>query len=118
MEYQENFASFDKPQTPPENNMTLAIIGTIVGLCSPCCVLGLVPGIIAIVMASQVNAKFNSGDYAGAVSSSKNAKILSYVAIGLGILGIIISIIQIIAYGGISGYMEMIESYKREMGIQ
>lgn len=117
MENQSNFSSFDNPQTPPQNNMVLAIIGTIVGLFAPCCILGLVPGIIAIVYSSQVNSKFNSGDYAGAVKSAKNAKTLALIALGLGILGIIISVIYIITLGGFGAYMEMIEDYQRQMGV-
>lgn len=69
-------------QVMPSNNMTLAIVGTILGMCSPCCI-GFVLGIVAIVMAKQVKKKFNDGDVAGAETSSKNAKILAYVAIGL-----------------------------------
>lgn len=114
MENQSNFSSFDNPQTPPENFMTLAIIGTVLGLCSPCCI-GLIVGIVAIVMSTQVNSKFNAGDYAGAQSSSKNAKTMAYVAIGLGVLGIIINIISI-AVMGTDGYMEMIESYQHQLG--
>lgn len=116
MENQEQFSAFDTPSTPPENNMTLAIVGTVLGLCSPCCI-GLITGIIAIVFATQVNTKFNAGDYAGAVSSAKNVKTLSYISIGLGVLGIIITIVQLISYGGVGGYMEMIEAYQREMGL-
>jgi|SRR5690606_3635503 len=115
MENQDNFSSFDNVQTPPENNMTLAIIGTILGLCSPCCI-GLIVGIVAIVMASQVNTKFNAGDYAGAQSSAKNAKILAYVAIVIGGLGLIFNLISL-AFMGTDGYMEMIENYQRQMGV-
>lgn len=115
METQENFSSFDQPQTPPENNMTLSIVGTIIGLCSPCCLLGLIPGIIAIVFSSQVNSKFNAGDYAGAVSSAKNAKTLAYIALGLGVLGIILNIV-VFAISGADGYREMIEEYQHQLG--
>lgn len=114
MENQSNFSAFDNVQTPPENSMTLAIIGTVLGLCSPCCI-GLIVGIVAIVMSTQVNSKFNAGDYAGAQSSAKNAKTMSYVAIGLGVLGLIINIISV-AVMGTDGYMQMIEDYQRQMG--
>lgn len=99
----------DQPMMP-NNNMPLAIIGTIIGLCGPCCILGLVIGIVAIVNASNVKSKYSMGDYAGAESSAKNAKILSYIAIVLGIIGIIITIIQIQMHGGIDGYMDYIKS--------
>lgn len=115
MENQGNLSSFDTLQTPPENHMTLAIVGTVLGICSPCCI-GLIVGIVAIVMATQVNSKFNAGDYSGALSSSKNAKTMSYVAIGLGIIGIIINIVYF-AMVGADGYQEMIESYQSQMGV-
>jgi hypothetical protein len=114
METQENFSSFDKPQLPPENNMTLAIVGTVLGLCSPCCI-GLILGIISIVFSTQVNSKYNAGDYNGAVSSARNAKNLAYIAIGLGVLGIIINVV-LIAINGTDGYREMIENYQRQLG--
>lgn len=44
-------------------------------------------GIISIVFAAQVNGKVQTGDIAGAMQASKMAKILSYVFIGLGVLG-------------------------------
>ena len=55
----------------PNNNMTLAIIAAVLGPCSPCCI-GLILGIIAIVLSSQVKTKFERGDFAGANSSAKN----------------------------------------------
>ena len=92
--------------TMPNNNMTLAIIATVLGLCSPCCI-GLILGIVAIVMASQVKTKFDSGDFAGALSSAKNAKILSYIAIGL----LALNIIYLLGFGGMAAYQEILESY-------
>lgn len=113
MENQENFSSFDTPQTPPDNNMTLAIIGTVVGLCSPCCI-GFIAGIVAIVFSTQVNTKFNQGNYEGALSSAKNSKTLSYVAIGLGVLGLIINVVWYLVNK--DSYMMMIEQYKSQLG--
>ena len=114
MEVQENFSSFDQPEVQPENNMTLAIVGTILGLCSPCCI-GLILGIAAIYYSSQVSNNFVSGDYAGALSSSKNAKTLAYVAIGLGVLGLIFNIV-FFAIAGMEGYREMFENYQNSLG--
>lgn len=114
MENQDNISSFDNTQNLPENNMMLAIIGTVLGLCSPCCI-GLIVGVVAIVMATQVKTKFEAGDYAGALTSANNAKKYSYMAIGLGILGLIINIISI-AVMGTDGYVEMLESYQRQIG--
>jgi hypothetical protein len=44
-------------------------------------------GIISIIFAAQVNGKVAAGDIAGALDASKKAKILSYIFIGLGVLG-------------------------------
>ena len=44
-------------------------------------------GIISIVFAAQVNGKVAAGDMAGALDSSKKAKLFSYIFLGLGILG-------------------------------
>jgi len=50
----------------PANNLVWAILTTLF-----CC---LPFGIVSIVFAAQVDGKYNSGDYAGAVASSKSAK--------------------------------------------
>jgi hypothetical protein len=44
-------------------------------------------GIISIVFAAQVNGTVAAGDIAGAMQASKLAKILSFVFIGLAVLG-------------------------------
>ena len=41
-------------------------------------------GIVAIVYAAQVNSKIAAGDYAGAVETSRKAKIWCWVSFGLG----------------------------------
>ncbi|HMO14632.1 MAG TPA: CD225/dispanin family protein [Pirellulaceae bacterium] len=46
----------------------------------------------AIVFAAQVDSKYNSGDYAGAVAASKNAKIWCIVAFCIGIVCSVASI--------------------------
>jgi len=43
-------------------------------------------GIISIIFAAQVNGKVAAGDIAGALDSSKKAKMFSYIFLGLGIL--------------------------------
>lgn len=88
----------------PNNNLPLAIVGTVLGICSPCCI-GLILGIIAIVFSTQVDTKYNYGDYLGAESASKNTKILSFIAIGLFALNLIWAIIQLTTLG-FDGYME------------
>src|SRR5437660_12816795 len=47
----------------------------------------------AIIFAAQVNGKVASGDVAGAQDSSKKAKMFSFIAIGIGLLGIVIWLI-------------------------
>jgi len=104
----ETTSSFENPINGimPNNNMTLAIVATVLGLCSPCCI-GLILGIVAIVMASQVANKYQSGDIAGAESSAKNAKILSYIAIGL----LLLNIVYLLAFGGMDTYEQLLEQY-------
>ena len=46
-------------------------------------------GVVAVIFAAQVNGKVATGDTAGALDSSKKAKMFSYIAIGLGLAGII-----------------------------
>lgn len=58
--------------------------------------LALPAGIVAIVFSSQVDTKLRSGDYDGAVRSSKNAKIWNWVATALEIISLILIILFII----------------------
>ena len=98
-------ASFsEKPL--PNNNMTLAIIAAVLGPCSPCCI-GLILGIIAIVVSSQVKTKFERGDFAGANSSAKNSKIATFIAIGL----LVLNLIYLFVFGGIAAYQKILETY-------
>ncbi len=72
----------------PKNNMALAITGTILGCCSPCCI-GFILGIVAIIMSTQVKKKFEAGDFDGAEKASKNAQLLSYISIGICVLTLV-----------------------------
>lgn len=67
---------------PPQNYLALSIVTTLF-----CCQIF---GIIALIYAAQVNSKFIAGDYAGAQSASNNAKIWSFISIGIGLLTIIL----------------------------
>jgi predicted PurR-regulated permease PerM len=98
-------ASFSE-KSLPNNNMTLAIIAAVLGLCSPCCI-GLILGIIAIVLSNQVKTKFERGNLAEAISSAKNSKILSFIAIGL----LVLNLIFLLSFGGVATYQEILENY-------
>jgi hypothetical protein len=44
-------------------------------------------GVVGVIFAAQVNGKVAAGDTQGALDASKKAKLFSYIAIGLGLLG-------------------------------
>src|SRR5438128_1606783 len=50
-------------------------------------------GVAAIIFAAQVNTKLQAGDYAGAVEASKKAKMFCWIAVGLGVVGILLYIL-------------------------
>jgi len=43
-------------------------------------------GVVSIIFAAQVNSKIATGDVAGAMESSKKAKMFMFIAIGAGLL--------------------------------
>lgn len=79
------------PQSPPPNYLVWAILTTIL-----CC---LPFGIVSIIYAAQVNSKWTVGDFAGAQSSSKNAKIWAWVSFGVGLAGVIVWAILVFVGG-------------------
>ncbi len=70
------------PGATVQNYLVFAILVTVF-----CC---LPAGIPAIVFAAQVNGKLQAGDYAGAMQASKNAKLWTLIALGVGLAGIVI----------------------------
>ena len=63
-------------------------------------------GIVGVIFAAQVNGKVAAGDTQGALDSSKKAKMFSFIAIGLGLLGIICYVLFFLIMGvglGIAG---------------
>jgi hypothetical protein len=56
----------------------------------------------AIIFAVQVNNKVQAGDVAGAQDASKKAKMFSFIAIGLGVLGILCYVIMMVLGVGLS----------------
>ncbi len=80
------------PGTPGSvpNYLVLAIISLF------CC---LPLGIVAVIFAAQVNNKVAAGDTAGALDASKKAKMFSYIALGLGLAGIICYVLFFLIMG-------------------
>lgn len=74
----------NKPN-PPQNYLALAIISKLF-----CCQIF---GIISIIYAAQVNSKYLAGDYSGAESASKNAKLWGFLSLGIGLLTIVVAAI-------------------------
>lgn len=64
-------------------------------------------GVVAVIFAAQVNGKVAAGDIAGAMDSSKKAKMFSFIAIGLGLLLILCYIVFIVLIGGLSAIGNM-----------
>jgi hypothetical protein len=82
------------PQTPPPNYLVFAILVTIF-----CCQ---ILGIVSIVFAAQVNSKWNAGDFEGALSSSKNAKLWAWIGLASGIaVALIVALLSI--FGVLAG---------------
>lgn len=108
----DNLNDLNRP-TKPDNNLVLSIVATVVSLITCCgfvsCI-GVILGIIAIVFSTQVDSKYFAGDFAGAESASKNARLLSFIAIGTIVLSIVWFIISIITAGGFSAIMEQYQN--------
>ena len=56
-------------------------------------------GIVGVIFAAQVNSKVAAGDTAGALDSSKKAKMFSFIAIGLGLAGIVCYVLFVVIMG-------------------
>ncbi|RRO19703.1 CD225/dispanin family protein [Flavobacteriaceae bacterium 14752] len=67
-------------QPKPKNHMVMAIISTVLPLVT-CTFYGIVPGIVSIVFASQVNSKYKNNNFEAAQKNSKYAKIAWIIAI-------------------------------------
>ncbi len=73
------------------NYLVQAILVTVFGALCSC--FGLIPGIVAIVFAAQVNSKLAAGDYDGALRSSSNAKTWCWIALAVTIVLFIIALV-------------------------
>lgn len=109
------------PSFPPEqarsygpvpNYLAWAIVSTILAFCL-CCVVGAIPGVVAIVFATQVNSKLAAGDRDGAAKASKNAKLWCWITTGLVIFGLLLNILTY-ATGGADRYREMLEQIEAQ----
>jgi len=56
-------------------------------------------GIVGVIFAAQVNGKVAAGDTAGALDAAKKAKMFSFIAIGLGLLGIVCYVLFVVIMG-------------------
>ena len=82
-------------QGKPQNNLILAIITTIfASLC--CCPIGLILGGISIYFAANVDNKWAMRAYGEAEKNAQTAKTLSYINIGLAVIGLIINIVYLV----------------------
>jgi len=76
------------PQNIP-NYLVLSILATLIS-CATCCI----PiGAVGLFFSTQVNSKLAAGDVAGAMAASKNAKLWSIIAIGVGIAAFVVGMI-------------------------
>ena len=92
----QNWTPPPPPNTAPANipnYLVFAILTTVL-----CC---LPAGVVSIVYAAQVNGKIASGDIAGAMAASKNAKLWAMISAGVGFAVIALYFIFIIIMGGI-----------------
>ncbi|MEV0596514.1 CD225/dispanin family protein [Nonomuraea cavernae] len=78
---------YGAPQTPPDNHLVAAILTTLF-----CC---LPFGIVSIVKSSQVNSKWQVGDFQGAVQASEEAKTWWKRAL---ITGLIVNVLVLVGY--------------------
>ena len=100
------------PTQSVPNYLVWSILITVASLCL-CCVVGTIPGIVAIVYSSQVNSKLNAGDLSGAAEASRNAKLWCWITTGLCILGLLLNIV-FYATGGQQKYMEYMQEIQQQ----
>ncbi len=96
----------------PNENFTLYLILAIVStlLCG-CTCFGLIPGILSIVFAAQINSNNKAGNYEEADKAAKRALICIIITVALGVLGIIFGIVANGA-GLLTGISDGLEDYE------
>ncbi|MGJ7903749.1 CD225/dispanin family protein [Lysobacter sp. 1R34A] len=100
------------PVSPYPNYLAWSITVTVLTFCL-CCIVGSIPGIVAIVYGSQVNSKYAAGDEAGARRASENAKIWTWVGTGLAVLGLIWMIVSFFINGASFLYGDALQELQR-----
>jgi hypothetical protein len=76
---------------PPPNHLVWAILSAI--FCCPAL------GIVSIVFAAQVNSKYQAGDYAGAASASKNARLWAIISAIAWVVGVVLYVLFVVVLG-------------------
>ena len=83
------------------NHLPLSITAAVMSLCCCCIPFGVVP----LIFSTQVNSKLAAGDYTGARSASDNAKLWSWISIGVAlavfVLNLFVNMLGVLA--GLSG---------------
>ncbi|MGH8083222.1 MAG: CD225/dispanin family protein [Lysobacter sp.] len=74
--------------SPYSNYLPWSITITVLGACL-CCLIGAIPGVVAIVYGNQVAGKFAAGDVDGARRASDTARIWCWVGTVLVVLSLI-----------------------------
>ena len=64
-------------------------------------------GIVAVIFAARVNGQVQAGDTAGALESSRNAKMFSYIGLILGLIWIAIWVLMTVLGVGIGALGNM-----------
>ena len=95
------------PGTVP-NHLAWSIVATVLSLCL-CCIIGTIPGIVAIVFAAKVNTLLGQGDLAGAQRASSTAKTWCWVTTGLCIVGLLWTIYSLTLGGGMAQYQMILD---------
>ena len=99
-------SSYGSPQIPHydvPNHLALSITSAVLSLFCCCIPFGIVP----VIFAAQVGTKLANGDFEGAQSSSANAKLWSWICIGVALGIFALNMILQFATIGLSGLFEM-----------
>ena len=100
-------APVEDARHPVPTYMAWSIVSTILGLCL-CCLVGAIPGVVAIVFSSKVNGALDRGNYAEAKRASDTAKLWCWITTALVVLGLLLNI-WFYASGGPAWYQEVIQ---------